>query len=201
MKISLNDITKIYNSKLVLDHVSLTFSDDAPCCLMGPSGSGKTTLLRILLGLERPDGGSFSVTGKEGGELTGQARFSAVFQEDRLCEAFTPVENIQMVTGRSLSGEQIRRELTRLLPPECFDRPVWTMSGGMKRRTAICRAVLAQSQAILMDEPFTGLDEDNRRLAIRYIREKAAGRLLILTTHQEEDVELIGGRLIRLRGS
>ena len=58
--------------------------------------------------------------------------------------------------------------------------------------------MLAQSQALLMDEPFTGLDEDNRRLAIRYIREKAAGRLLILTTHQEEDVELIGGRLVRL---
>ena len=112
--------------------------------------------------------------------------------------AFTPVENIQMVTGRALSGEQIRGELSRLLPPECFDRPVWTMSGGMKRRTAICRAVLAQSQALLMDEPFTGLDEDNRRLAIRYIREKAAGRLLILTTHQEEDVELIGGRLVGL---
>ena len=103
-----------------------------------------------------------------------------------------------MVTGRALSGEQIRGELSRLLPPECFDRPIWTMSGGMKRRTAICRAVLAQSQALLMDEPFTGLDEDNRRLAIRYIREKAAGRLLILTTHQEEDVELIGGRLVRL---
>ena len=65
------------------------------------------------------------------------------------------------------------------------------MSGGMKRRTAICRAVLAKSEVLLMDEPFTGLDEDNRKLAIRYIREKADGRMLILTTHQEEDVELI----------
>ena len=171
MIIRLNDLTKIYNSQRILDHLNLSFTDEAPCCLMGPSGSGKTTLLRILLGLERPDGGSYSITGENGSDLTG---------------------------GRALSGEQIRGELSRLLPPECFDRPVWTMSGGMKRRTAICRAVLARSQALLMDEPFTGLDEDNRRLAIRYIREKAAGRLLILTTHQEEDVELIGGRLVRL---
>lgn len=198
MIIRLNDLTKIYNHQRILDRLNLTFTDEAPCCLMGPSGSGKTTLLRILLGLERPDGGSYSITGENGSDLTGSVRFAAVFQEDRLCEAFTPVENIQMVTGRALSGGQIRGELSRLLPPECFDRPVWTMSGGMKRRTAICRAVLAQSQALLMDEPFTGLDEDNRRLAIRYIREKAAGRLLILTTHQEEDVELIGGRLVRL---
>lgn len=198
MKIQMNEITKIYNSRAVLDRLNLTFESDAPCCLMGPSGAGKTTLLRILMGLERPDGGAFFITGDHGEDLTGTARFSAVFQEDRLCEAFTPIENIQMVTGRALPAEEIRRELSRLLPPECLDRPVWTMSGGMKRRTAICRAVLAQSQALLMDEPFTGLDEDNRRLAIRYIREKAAGRLLILTTHQEEDVELIGGRLVRL---
>lgn len=201
MRIRLNDLTKFYNSQPVLDHLNLEFTDDAPCCLMGPSGSGKTTLLRILLGLERPDGGSFSITGEDGGDLTDSAGFTAVFQEDRLCEAFTPVENIRMVTGRALTGEQIRVELARLLPPECFDRPVWTMSGGMKRRTAICRAVLARSQAVLMDEPFTGLDEDNRHLAIRYIREKTAGRLLLLTTHQEEDVKLIGGRLVRLQGN
>ncbi|WP_024735915.1 ABC transporter ATP-binding protein, partial [Enterocloster asparagiformis] len=126
MIIRLNDLTKIYNHQRILDRLNLTFTDEAPCCLMGPSGSGKTTLLRILLGLERPDGGSYSITGGNGSDLTGSVRFAAVFQEDRLCEAFTPVENIQMVTGRALSGEQIRGELSRLLPPECFDRPVWT---------------------------------------------------------------------------
>ena len=196
--LEINHVEKAFDGLGVLKDISLTVGEGEIVSIIGPSGSGKTTLLRILLGLERPDGGSYSITGGNGSDLTGSVRFAAVFQEDRLCEAFTPVENIQMVTGRALSGEQIRGELSRLLPPECFDRPVWTMSGGMKRRTAICRAVLAQSQALLMDEPFTGLDEDNRRLAIRYIREKAAGRLLILTTHQEEDVELIGGRLVRL---
>ena len=188
--IVIRNLCKSFAGKPVLRDFSAVLPVGQVTGLMAPSGAGKTTLLRILMGLERPDGGT--IDGLAG------LRLSAVFQEDRLCEAFTPVENIQMVTGRALSGEQIRGELSRLLPPECFDRPVWTMSGGMKRRTAICRAVLAQSQALLMDEPFTGLDEDNRRLAIRYIREKAAGRLLILTTHQEEDVELIGGRLVRL---
>ena len=81
MKIQMNEITKIYNSEAVLDRLSLTFTGDAPCCLMGPSGSGKTTLLRILMGLEQPDGGAFSITGDDGEDLTGRARFSAVFQE------------------------------------------------------------------------------------------------------------------------
>ena len=198
MLLELQNLGKSFGEHEVLKDVNAGVERGDRIGIIGANGTGKTTLLRILLGLERPDGGSYSITGENGSDLTGSVRFAAVFQEDRLCEAFTPVENIQMVTGRALSGEQIRGELSRLLPPECFDRPVWTMSGGMKRRTAICRAVLARSQALLMDEPFTGLDEDNRRLAIRYIREKAAGRLLILTTHQEEDVELIGGRLVRL---
>ena len=84
MIIRLNDLTKIYNSQRILDHLNLSFTDEAPCCLMGPSGSGKTTLLRILLGLERPDGGSYSITGENGSDLTGSVRFAAVFQEDRL---------------------------------------------------------------------------------------------------------------------
>ena len=145
------------------------------------------------MGLEQPDKGIISF------EMPGRSpRFSAVFQEDRLCEGFSPVENVKLAAGRTLSAEDIHRELALLLPEEALSRPVFTLSGGMKRRTAICRAMAAESDIVIMDEPFTGLDEDNRRLAIRYIREKAAGRLLILTTHQEEDVELIGGRLVRL---
>ncbi len=198
MMIEIKDLSKFYNQTPVLSHLTLSFDPASPNCLMSPSGSGKTTLLRLIMGLEPPDAGSISITGEHGESLDNTVRFSAVFQEDRLCELFSPMENIMMVTRKSLSAQEVRSQLKRLLPEECLDRPVCTLSGGMKRRAAICRALLAPSQILLMDEPFTGLDEDNRLLAIRYIKEMVNGRLLILTTHQEEDVGLLGGRLIRL---
>lgn len=198
MEVKIQGLSKYFNGQAVFEDLNLEFSGSQPACLMSPSGSGKTTLLRILMGLERADGGS--ICWMDGGhELPASSiRFSAVFQEDRLCEAFSPVENVLMAAGRALTRDEARAELSILLPPSCLDQPVCTFSGGMKRRAAICRALLSPSQAVLMDEPFTGLDEDNRRLAIRYIRRKAAGRLLVVTTHLREDVALLGGRLIEL---
>ena len=123
---------------------------------------------------------------------------SAVFQEDRLCESVSPIENVSMCAGRSIKTPRIKWELARLLPEECLNRPVSTLSGGMKRRVAVIRALLTPSRILLMDEPFTGMDDELKRNVISYIREKQDGRLLILSTHQEEDVELIGGELVRL---
>lgn len=190
MNLRICNLSKSYGPLGVLKDLSMELPKDRVYCLMGPSGSGKTTLLRILLGLERPDAGT--LTGLEG------ARLSAVFQENRLCEAFSPLENVMMVTGGSLSSSQVKAELCRLLPEESVTRPSSTLSGGMKRRTAICRALLAPSDGILMDEPFTGLDEQTKRLVIDYIKEKTSGKLLIVSTHQEEDVPLLGGTLITL---
>ena len=104
----------------------------------------------------------------------------------------------RMVTGRLLSRAQVRSELARLLPEESLSRPAATLSGGMKRRTAICRALLAPYDVLLMDEPFTGLDDDMRQTVISYILEKSAGRMVLISTHQEEDITLLGAELIRL---
>jgi len=163
---------------------------------MSPSGSGKTTLLRILMGLEQADHGLILADGTP--QDMSSLPASAVFQEDRLCESFSPIENVAMCAGRSLQAPRIKWELARLLPEECLNRPVSTLSGGMKRRVAVARALLIPSHILLMDEPFTGMDDELKRNVISYIREKQDGRLLILSTHQEEDVELIGGELVRL---
>lgn len=191
MTLTLENLQKSYGSLSVLDHCSFSFSSGGIYCLMGPSGSGKTTLFRILMGLEPADGGSIRF------DLP-SPRISAVFQEDRLCETFSPVENLRFVLGKSVSREDIRRELSLLLPEESLSRPVFTLSGGMKRRTAICRAMTAHSELIIMDEPFTGLDENTKKLVIEYIKSRQRGRLLIVSTHQEEDVELLGGELVRM---
>ena len=198
MEIIIRDLSKSYGGRPVLNSLNMTFTSQSPCCLMSPSGSGKTTLFRILMGLETADSGSVHFTDDTGRTLPGCPGFSVVFQEDRLCEAFTPLENVRMTAGRSLPPEQIRKEMALLLPEESLDRPVSTLSGGMKRRTALCRAILTPSSVLLMDEPFTGLDDAMRRQAIRYLLDRLAGRLLLLSTHSQEDVSLLGGKCFRL---
>ena len=190
MQIIIKDLCKSYGGLAVLDRLNLTLDSGQANCLMGPSGTGKTTLLRIMLGLEQPDSGT--ITGITPGTLT------AVFQEDRLCEGFSPVDNILMVTGQTLTPAQVYGELCRLLPEESLIRPVRTLSGGMKRRVAIARALLAPSEGIIMDEPFTGLDEDTKRTVIAYLLEKTAGKLLLISTHQDEDAGLLQGIVLRL---
>lgn len=198
MEIIIRDLSKSYGGRPVLSGLNMTFTSQSPCCLMSPSGSGKTTLFRILMGLETADSGSIHFTDDTGRTLPGRPGFSVVFQEDRLCEAFTPLENVRMTAGRSLPPEQIRKEMALLLPEESLDRPVSTLSGGMKRRTALCRAILTPSSVLLMDEPFTGLDDAMRRQVIRYLLDRLAGRLLLLSTHSQEDVSLLGGKCFRL---
>ena len=196
MKLTVRGLRKSFGDLQVLNGIDLEMESGRVYCLMGPSGSGKTTLLRILMGLESADGGS--IVWEDPGSADAVPRFSAVFQEDRLCEAFTPIENVTLAAGRLLSQAQARSELVRLLPEESVTRPAATLSGGMKRRTAICRALLAPYDVLFMDEPFTGLDEDTRQNVISYILEKNAGRMLLISTHQEEDVALLGAQLIRL---
>ena len=194
--IELRHITKSYDGLPVLTDISMTFRDGGCYCLMSPSGSGKTTLMRIMMGLETPDEGTVAIP--PGGK---PAAISAVFQEDRLCESFSPMDNVMMCVGRSLKASRVRWEMGKLLPEECLNRPVSTLSGGMKRRVAVLRALLTPSDILIMDEPFTGMDEELKRSVIAYIREKQDGRILILSTHQEEDVALIGGELVRICSS
>lgn len=204
MKIEISSLCKSFDGKMVLNGLNLTLTDEQPWCLMSPSGSGKTTLLRLILGLTKPDFGEISYW-NEKGRMENPPRFSAVFQEDRLCEGFSPVENLMLAIGgggRSAKAASLRaaleQELSQLLPPDCLNRPVCTFSGGMKRRTAICRAMISPSQIVLMDEPFTGLDTHTREMVIRYVLNRLEGRLLAVATHQAEEVKLLGGRVAKL---
>ena len=183
MTLELQHISKSYDGLPVLKNLNLSFQQGQCYCLMSPSGSGKTTLLRILMGLEQADHGLILADGTP--QDMSSLPASAVFQEDRLCESFSPIENVAMCAGRSLKAPRIKWELARLLPEECLNRPVSTLSGGMKRRVAVARALLIPSHILLMDEPFTGMDDELKRNVISYIREKQDGRLLILSTHQE----------------
>ena len=195
MILHLENLSKSYDRLPVISHLSMTLEQGQLYCLMGPSGSGKTTLFRMILGLEEPDEGIIHLV-EQPGKPAGKYQMAAVFQENRLCEPFSPIENVMLATGNTLTAAQVRSELARLLPEEALTRPVSTFSGGMKRRTAIVRALLAPSQILVMDEPFTGLDEALKGQVIQYILEKTEDKLVLISTHQEEDVTLLGGKLI-----
>ena len=185
---SVSGLCKSYGELPVFSQLELSFDPGGVYCLMAPSGAGKTTLLRILLGLETPDGGQVQMP----------SPVTAVFQENRLCEAFSPLDNVLLAAGKAIDRQTAYSELCRLLPEESILRPSSTLSGGMKRRAAIARALLSPSQAVIMDEPFTGLDEDTKQTVIDYVKEKTAGKLLLITTHQEEEAAALNGRIVKL---
>ena len=202
--LTLRSVTKSYDGQPVLSDLSLEFFAGTFYCLMAPSGNGKTTMFRLILGLEKPDSGvilfgtpagdtgnndikasSGTVSKSDSCRIRGmRPLISAVFQENRL--------------GKRYSSEALTAYLLRLLPEDALSKPVCEFSGGMKRRVAILRAILAPSEIILMDEPFTGLDADTRQLTIDMVKEFCAGKLLIIATHSEDAAELLGAKIIHL---
>ena len=157
MTIEAEHLFKSYDGKNVLNDFSLDISSDSSYVITGESGAGKTTFLRILLGLEKPDQGRVRLLGDY---KYSRVNAGVVFQEDRLCEAFSAVDNVAMVS-KKLSPRIAREELEKLLPADQLDKPVCELSGGMRRRVCIIRACIVPSDVIIMDEPFTGLDEEN----------------------------------------
>ena len=112
------------------------------------------------------------------------------------------LETADSGTIEGLEGRYPAHELTaiikHLLPEDSLKKPVSEFSGGMKRRTAILRAILAPADIVLMDEPFTGLDPDTKQQAARMINKYTAGKLLLFSTHSQEDAALLGAEILRL---
>lgn len=183
--IRIRNLEKSYNGQQVLRNFSLTMECGGRYCLMAPSGAGKTTLLRLINRTQHADSGTIEGV---------PAHVGMVFQEDRLCESYDVLTNI-MLTAKS---ENVREEALRILPEECLTRPVSELSGGMRRRCAVLRAMLSESDMLIMDEPFTGLDGENREKTAAYILEKLQGRTLLITTHRKEDAALLDAVRIAL---
>ena len=175
MELCVRNLSKSYDGRAVLENVSFT----APVGLTrvsGSSGIGKTTLLRILLGLERADGGEVAPK---------SLRWAAVFQEDRLLEGLDAEGNLRFVLGANYNAAAAQALLEELGLGDVGKKKVRDYSGGMQRRLALARALLAPSDALALDEPFTGLDAENREAAMRAILRAAETKIVILSTHEE----------------
>lgn len=187
--IVINNLYKRYGEHAVLGDFSMTVEKGRVTALMAPSGAGKTTLLRLLAGLEKPDAGSIS--GLDG------ARLGVVFQEDRLLQWLDAVENVRLVSPE-LSREDALDALRRFGLSGIEGQPVSELSGGMRRRVALLRALLSPSDALLLDEPFNGLDEATREMVIRETLSLIRGRTTLLITHDPTDAQLLGAETITL---
>ncbi len=180
MDIEIRKLSQRFGEKIIFENYDLTLKEGGLYGLTAPSGRGKTTLLRILMGLLAPDAGT----------VTPGVRYSAVFQTDRLLPGRTAVDQLLFVRGGRKDRDAALAFLAGLLPEESLDQPVGELSGGMQRRVAIARALWADSDCVLMDEPFTGLDEATLRHTADFILANLRGRTLFLSTHQKELLEL-----------
>ena len=187
MAIELRHIYKSFGGKQVLTNLCLILPEMGTTAIMGASGTGKTTLANILLGLVRPDHG----------EIRGMAgkKISAVFQEDRLLEHKSGLDNILFVLPKPRAAKAAELLHATGLSGDARKK-TRDYSGGMKRRLALCRALAADFDVLILDEPFKGLDEALKPKIMAMVKEHTRDATLILITHDKLEGEFFGAHII-----
>ena len=170
-----------YGDKVIFRDFSME-SPSSVICIMGPSGCGKTTLLKILCGLLKAGSGKIEGIPE---------KCAMMFQEDRLLEWMNAHDNVALVTDSDPDPDRILRELG--IEPVM---QVKEMSGGMKRRVALARALAFGADALFLDEPFKGLDEDLMKKCAKIIA--GCKKLTVVSTHSEAEAKALGAQILRL---
>lgn len=174
MSIKIQNLSFSYSDKVIFKNLSCEFHDGKFYSISAPSGKGKTTLFRLITGLEKPHSGKIEINGK----------IAYMFQEDRLFPNLTVLENIKLADCGDYYAECILEALGLLDEANSYPD---ALSGGMKRRVALARTLLAKSDNVILDEPFVGLDEKTRDSAIALIEKTCRGKTLIIATHDENE--------------
>ena len=186
-----DNVSLNFGGKSVLHGLSFRVPAGGCVALMGASGSGKTSVLKLAAQLLTPTAG----------RVSGGGRISMQFQEPRLLPWRNAAENVNLVL--SDTAKTLPESLTWLTSVDLRDAAGLypdELSGGMAQRVALCRALAAPADTVLLDEPFRGLDPDTRRRVMTVVRQAtcAAGRTLLLVTHAEEGAVFFTDRIIRL---
>ena len=170
-------LKKAYGEHVIFSNLTMELKKGAVTCLMAPSGAGKTTLLRILAGLEQADGGKI-------GGLEALRKSMAA--------------NIQLAVRHRMFGKEKRssrhlvEEMEELGLSGCENQAVSELSGGMRQRVAVLRAMRMDADFLLLDEPFRGLDAGTKKKTMNYIRRKGKEKTMLLVTHDLEEAEAMG---------
>lgn len=211
-KIIVKGIRKSYGAHVVLQDLSITFAPGGIYVIRGASGSGKTTLLRILAGLEQPDEGevirekreapesletSESMESLESRKILKTRKTDAagpvgmVFQESRLLSDLSAIRNVAYGVRGKIDQVQLRVQLREVLPEADLTLPVHQYSGGMRRRVEMVRAVFPGNGLLLLDEPFAGLDVENKKRTISYLLSRRKQATVICTSHDPEESRML----------
>jgi ABC-type sugar transport system ATPase subunit len=185
----------IRGRRAALDGVSFSVGDGETFVVLGPSGAGKTTLLRVLAGLERADGGSIQLDGRDITSLPAhKRRIAMVFQDDALFPHLSIRENLRFAGASEERMQSVARALD--IDAHVAERPA-RLSGGERQRAALARAVLSDPRVLLLDEPFAHLDPQLREHVRRQFAEfrKNFSGAAIHVTHDHVEALAIADRL------
>ena len=175
--IELKDVSVSYDGQSVIKGLSFTFEDGRIYAIAGASGIGKTTLLGAIAGLVPLSHGEINSTHK---------KISYIFQDPRLFPWMTALENVKCVC----EDEQKARHYLELLLPDSADKYPHELSGGMKQRVSIARALAYDADLVLLDEPFKGLDDASKDNTINVVLEALKGKTAILISHDKSELAL-----------
>lgn len=185
--IELKDVTFAYGNRQILNNFNLSVKNGECVQLLGESGCGKTTVARIILGLEKNYTGIVTVPEK----------ISAVFQEDRLIENVDVKKNLQLVLN-SKQYSFAEELLKKFEMHDTLKKRVNLLSGGMKRRIALIRAIAFGGDALVLDEAFNGIDLKNKQIAAEIIKNEflLKEKTVLLITHVSEDAKLLSAKTV-----
>ncbi len=201
--LEIRNLQKFYGKHQALKGISFNLEKGELFSLLGPNGAGKTTTLRILSGLSNPSSGEIFIFGKSYPkyEIWAKTKIGLVTQQINLDLELTCMENL-LIHGLlfKMSFKEIKKRSLELLElAELIDRKdskVKELSGGMRRRLHIIRALLHSPEILLLDEPTVGLDPHIRRKIWSFIKQvQAKGTTILLTTHYMEEAELLSDRV------
>lgn len=212
--VSIKNVTKIYPGHdtsdepvLALDNVSFEVGDHEFCSIIGHSGCGKTTLLNMLAGFEKPTRGEMAVDGKPIGTPTWER--AVIFQDYALFPWMTVEQNIafglemKKVPAKE-RPEIVRRQIELVGLAGFAKRYPHQLSGGMKQRVSIARALAVEPRVLLMDEPFAALDAQNRAAMqeelgrLIALSDARARKTMVLVTHSIEEAIILSDRIVVL---
>ncbi|MCL2377062.1 MAG: ATP-binding cassette domain-containing protein [Defluviitaleaceae bacterium] len=187
--LELRHIYKSFGEKIVFTNLNLDFPEGKFTAVMGPSGCGKTTLINLILGILTP----------EHGEIVGFGgrKVAAVFQEDRLLEHKSGLENVLFVLRDEAKGRDVAEKLLeRAELAQDAHKKAKEYSGGMRRRLALCRALVTDFDLLILDEPFKGMDAALKPRIMEMVKEKCAGKTVLLITHDRDEADFFDGDVV-----
>jgi ABC-2 type transport system ATP-binding protein len=204
--ILLDRLSKTFGDRTILNKVSLNLHQGEIVGLIGPSGAGKSTMIKVMLGMEKADGGEALVLGKTMPNRDILAELGYMAQADALYEKLTARENLTFFAvmkgiPKSELVLQIEHAAKVVDLDRNLDQRVKNFSGGMKRRLSLAIALLGQPRLLILDEPTVGIDPALRRQIwheLRRLRDK--GRSILVTTHVMDEAELTDRVALLLHG-